>query len=158
MRTCAQDVPRMLLTDNHPSPYHDGRASGILYSRPMFVFNGMMKKSSMRHTKPYRNKEGMPVITLMMEKDTPKFFAEGGQLIVTFHLDQHRSNYLKEPEFASCGEVSYSLRSKTFDQTLTSVLVCIPSARAQPHPPHCHRAQALRLPPSPAFQSVQTYR
>lgn len=61
---------------DNPAPHHDGGTSGVLRQRHKSdtrLRTVISSDSTMELTNPYKNREGMPVMTLMIEKDTPKF-------------------------------------------------------------------------------------
>jgi hypothetical protein len=69
-------LPRALRSEI--SPHYKRRA---LRSPPVFyitkaVSHSGKKKFLEQRTSPYKNREGTPVMTEMIEKDTPKFYAQ----------------------------------------------------------------------------------
>ena len=65
-----RSVRVQVLTNSYEAPHHYGGSSSVLLRKRLAV-EQRRKKST--HTRPYANKDGIPVITLMIEKETPKF-------------------------------------------------------------------------------------
>ena len=57
-------------TDDNKPPYHHGRTTCILQMR----LRSIERTKRKRHTSPYRKSDGIPVMTLIMENETPKFY------------------------------------------------------------------------------------
>lgn len=62
-------------TNNNPSPHHHNGTAGVLqrYMGTNRSQRQLVSLATLELTKPYKNNEGIPVMTLMIEKDTPKF-------------------------------------------------------------------------------------